>query len=364
MMLDLKQKNKVSPYFTFYLICSSQVNVGLFGFQRYIAKEVGQDAWVAVILVGLSTHLLVWICYQILNKGKNDIIGIHHDLFGKWIGGLLSFILTAYFLALVIIWTRTYVEVIQVWLVTFIDSRWILALILALVYYYASGGFRIITGISFFSGIIIIIMLFTLYFPLKDVHFYNLIPMFDHSINDQFKAMKEMVYSYLGFEFILIFYPFLDQVGKSRKWAHLGVLFTMFIYLAFTIVSLAYFNIDQLAYTVWPTLTLWQKIELPFIERFEFIGISLWLFLVLPGICLGLWASSRTIKKIFHINQRIILLLMIGIVFISNNLIVDRQQVNLYTKLINNIGSCVMYIYIPLLFLSQIIIYRVRKNET
>lgn len=363
MTLDPKEKNRVSPYFAFYLIYSAQVNVGILGFQRYIAKDAGHDAWIAVVLVGVSVHLLIWICYQILNKGKNDIISIHHDLFGKWIGGLLNFVLIFYFLALVTIWTRTYVEVIQVWMFPFIDKWWVIALILALAYYYVSGGFRVVTGISFFSGIIIIVIFLTLYFPIKDAHFYNLLPMFEHSVGEQLKSMQTMVYGYLGFEFILIFYPLLNQAEKSQKWAHLGALFTMFIYLAFIIVALVYFNLDQLAHTVWSTLTLWQKIKLPFIERFEYVGISLWLFLILPGICLGLWASSRAVKKIFHINQRVVLLLMICIVFISNNLIVDRHQVELYTELIKDIGICVIYIYIPLLFLLQIIIYKVRKNE-
>ncbi|MFP3668055.1 GerAB/ArcD/ProY family transporter [Priestia sp. SIMBA_032] len=357
------EKNKVSPYFAFFLVSSAQINVGLFGFQRYIAKDVGQDAWLTVLLVGLAVHVLIWICYQILNKGGDDIISIHYDLFGKWIGGLLNFIIILYFLVLVIIWTRTYVEVIQVWMTPFINQGWIVGLILILAYYYVSGGFRVVTGLAFFSGIIITIILFTLYFPIKEAHFHNLLPIFDHSIDDQFNAMKEMVYSYLGFEFILIFYPFLSQSKKSQKWSHLGVLFTMLIYIAFIIVSLAYYNLDQLYHTVWATLTLWQEIKLPFIERFEYVGISLWLFLVLPGICLGLWASSRSLKKIFHVNQHITLLILICIVFVVSNLITDRQQINMYTKLIKNIGAYIIFLYIPLLFFIQAIVYKVRKNK-
>lgn len=45
-----------------------QVGVGVLGFQRYIAKSAGHDAWMAVITGGILIHLLVWMSYQMLKK--------------------------------------------------------------------------------------------------------------------------------------------------------------------------------------------------------------------------------------------------------------------------------------------------------
>ncbi|MBR8645720.1 GerAB/ArcD/ProY family transporter [[Brevibacterium] frigoritolerans] len=118
------------------------------------------------------------------------------------------------------------------------------------------------------------------------------------------KACKKMTLNYLGFELILIYYPFIKNREKSQKWAHLGALFTMVVYVVSILVSLAYYHQEQLKDVIWATLTLWKIVDLPFIERFEYIGISVWLFMVLPNVCLGVWAASRTAKRVFGFRQK------------------------------------------------------------
>nr|WGD96940.1 GerAB/ArcD/ProY family transporter [Bacillus safensis] len=45
--------------------------------------------------------------------------------------------------------------------------------------------------------------------------------------------------------------------------------------------------------------------KLPFIQRFEFIEVSLWLFLIIPNITIPLWAASRMAKQVLHTSQRV-----------------------------------------------------------
>ncbi|PGY08296.1 hypothetical protein COE25_20160 [Bacillus sp. AFS031507] len=54
-------------------------------------KGAEQDAWVSLVLVGISFHLIIWIMFFILKKSKNgDIISLHQQLFGRWIGSILN----------------------------------------------------------------------------------------------------------------------------------------------------------------------------------------------------------------------------------------------------------------------------------
>ncbi|MDQ7861712.1 GerAB/ArcD/ProY family transporter [Peribacillus frigoritolerans] len=78
-------------------------------------------------------------------------------------------------------------------------------------------------------------------------------------------------------------------------------MFTMVIYIASILVSLAYYHQDQLKDVIWATLTLWKIVDLPFIERFEYIGISVWLFMVLPNVCLGVLGSKQDSEKSIRI---------------------------------------------------------------
>lgn len=64
-----------------------------------------------------------------------------------------------------------------------------------------------------------------------------------------------------------------------------------------TIVTFVYFSEGQLKHTLWPTLTLLKIAQVPIIERFEYIVVSLWLLVVLPTITLHLWSACRGVRK-------------------------------------------------------------------
>ncbi len=81
------------------------------------------------------------------------------------------------------------------------------------------------------------------------------------------------------------------------------------LYLLVTIVTFVYFSEGQLKHTLWPTLTLLKIAQVPIIERFEYIVVSLWLLVVLPTITLHLWSACRGVRKMVQCKQRILLLI-------------------------------------------------------
>ncbi|MCM3730371.1 spore germination protein [Fictibacillus nanhaiensis] len=365
-MLPLpKEHRQVSPYFTFYLIHSMQKGVSILGFERYIMKDAGYDSWISIIISGLSINLLLWISYSILNKGKNDIVAIHANLFGKWIGGVLSLYFIVYFLLMVTTSLRTYIEVIQIWMFSNVHTWYLAIIFLLLAYSFTVGGFRVITGICFFSVIIGIILVFLVWFPLKEAEdFTNILPILGHAtFKDLLVASKTMSLGYLGFEVLFMYYPFIKQPERSQKWAHFGVLYSIFLYLLTAVVAFSYYSEEQLARTIWSTLTLWKIVDLPFVERFEYAGISIWLFIVISDICLGLWAASRGLKQLFSIKQKQWLVIIILITFIATIQFTDRKEVDLLNMFTNEIGFYTIYVYIPILYILQTIIYKVRKKR-
>ncbi|MBS2969153.1 GerAB/ArcD/ProY family transporter [Metabacillus sp. KIGAM252] len=354
---------KVSPFFVFYLIHSQQIGVAVLGFERYVAKSAGYDAWISVILSGLSIMAVVWFCYRILIKDGHDIISVHHQIFGKYIGNVLNVALVSYASLLVLLNLRTYVEVIQVWM--FPETyHWVfIALILLLAYSFVSGGFRVVTGICFLSVIYGIPLLFVKYFPLREAQVGNLLPIFSHSFSDIMEATKTMTLNYLGYETLLIFFPFIKDGKKSEKWAYYGVLASIGIYLLTILTSFVYFDQDQLRTTIWATLTLWKIVDLIIIERFEYIGIAAWLFIVLPNIALGLWAASRAINRFTPLTQRVSLKGVAAAVLIGAVLITERTQIDQLNFMANTIGFYLAYVYIPLIYICQLAVNKWRVSK-
>ncbi|PLT29451.1 spore gernimation protein GerB [Peribacillus deserti] len=356
------ESKQVSAYFVFYLVTSMQIGVGILGFERYISKAAGNDAWISIIISGLSIHVLLWVIYQILETGQNDIFGIQKHLFGKWIGGFFNFFLILYLTVFGIIVLRSFVEVIQVWMFPDLRTWYLSMIILVLVYLAVFGGFRVIVGLTLLGVIYGLPLLLLKFFPLQQSHFYYLEPIMNHSISDLYQGSKIMTLNYLGFETLFFYYPFIKDAQKSQKWAHLGMLFTIAIYLFTGLVSFVYFSKEQLAHTIWPTLSLWQTVDLPFIQRFEYFGLAIWLFVILPDLCMYVWAASRGIKELFHLKQKKGVLLVLIIIFAASLFLTDRQKIDMATTILNKTGFYVIYFYIPFIYIYQLIHKKVRKK--
>ncbi|MEH7384151.1 GerAB/ArcD/ProY family transporter [Bacillus sp. JJ1521] len=362
-MNRIKESFLVSPFFVFFLIHSMQVGVGILGFQRIIAKSAGHDSWIAVILAGVAVHIIVWMMYKILNHSKGDIIEVHKEVFGKWIGGFFSLLFVVYLMTLAVTVLRTYIEVVQVWMFPELNA-WVFGFFsLLLTYYIILGGFRTVTGISFFSIVLPVYILLLVFYPLNFAHVRNLVPIMDQSLIDIAKATKDMTLSILGFETLLVFYPFIKNPERSQKWAHLGVLATTVLYLITVITAIMFYSSGQLDKHIWATLSMFKIIVMPFVERFEYIGVASWFLIILPNICIAIWGASRGIKKVFSVQQRKVVLLILAVVFVASSFFKSRHQVDMLNEYMSRFGFYFIFVYIPILFVITIAIRKLRVKK-
>ncbi|MCP8615596.1 GerAB/ArcD/ProY family transporter [Salirhabdus salicampi] len=359
----IKDQFKVSPNLVFFLITSVQIGIGLLTFQSQIIEPAEQDAWMSVIIAAIATHFILWLIYWMLNKEKSDVIDIHKKVFGKWVGNLFNTILIVYFFLLSTTIVRMYIEIIQVWMFEELNT-WSLALVIyPLIFYVITGGFRTVTGICFFGLVIPYYLILTLLSPLEFSHFHNLLPIFDHSIKDIFMSSRLAILSYLGFGTLLLFYPFIQKPETSQKWAHLGLIHTTFIYLLNLMITLSYYSLDYLKDVIWPTLGMWKIVELPFVERFEYIGIVSWFVVSLPNMCLTMWAASRGLKRMANYKQKHNIYLLAIISFMICLYLKDRTMIDKFSTFISNTGLILMYGYIPILCFFYLIRKKVNPRH-
>lgn len=360
---NIQEQFKVSPSLVFFLIHAVQIGVGILSFQRVIVKYAGYDSWMSILIAGIAVDIIIWMMYKILNHEKSDLVSIHKKLFGKWIGGGLSLVFVFYFFILAILTIRAYLDVIQVWMFPRVNLLSIYIVGALLFYYVISGGFRVVTGISFLGVIIPLYLILTLLFPLEFSHVRNLLPILNHSLKEIVLSSKVMVFSYLGFTTLFFYYPFIKNPEKSQKYAHFGNGFSVFLYLVTALVSFVFYSEGQVLSYLWPTLELWKIIQMPFVERFEYIGLSSWALILLPNITIYLWAASRGMKRIFSINQKKTLIAFLSILVLSSWLIIGHDQVEKLNSYVDNIGLYIVFGYIPFLFLYHVFFCKVRKSQ-
>lgn len=360
--MNIPENKKISPFLVFFLVHANQVGVGVLGFQRPISEDAGYDAWISIIIVSLFIHLAMWIILKMVFTVNGDFLSIHEFIFGKWIAKILGTVLIVYLCLTAVIVLRNYIEIIQVWMFPRMQTFWFALVFLILVIYIVGGGLRVITGIAFFSVILPTYILFIFFFVFPYSDFTNLLPVLDHSLADLFKGTRAMSFTMTGFEALLFFYPFIKEPNKAKKWAHLGIALTIATHIYLAIITFAYFPEAQIQKNIWPTLTMWKIVEMPFVERFEYIGIANWCIVVLPNICIPLWAASRMAKQIFSIRQKTAVPILALIILVSISMLSTRTSINLLTDITGQAGFYLNFIYIPLLFLATLVARKVKKN--
>ena len=354
--LQISPKDTINAFLVFFVIHTIQVGVGIQGFQRVVFQDAKQDAWISVILAGIATHIIAIFMLKTLEMyDSQDLYGIHLDVFGLWIGNFLNFIYIFYCSLAFFAILQNYMEVIQTWVFPNLNAKFISASLLLLVLYTFIGGLRVMVGISFFSFILSIWLFPMLVYPLQFTEAKSLFPVLESNLTDILKGAQSMTFTIVGFEILNIIYPFIKEKEKVSKHLHLGLFVTTLMYLSIMLVSLTFFSEGQLNKTIWATLSLFGVIKLPFIERFEFIAVCFWLLIILPNLCLYLWAAYRGTTRIVKVKGTKFAWMFIITIFIGSIFITSRTQIDIFNNYFSQVAFYIVFAYPILLYIAAIL---------
>ncbi|NOU72835.1 GerAB/ArcD/ProY family transporter [Paenibacillus sp. LMG 31458] len=335
-----------SSFLLFFVILANQVGTGLSGFQRIIYQSAGHDAWISVCMAGAWSHLTVGVMLRTLKLNPNmDLYEVHKDLYGRYFGGIINTIVMLYMLTAVMVLSRNYVEMVQTWIFPDLPT-WLLSAFLAmLIIYGVLGGIRIVVGIALMSVILTIWLIVFLYFPLRYAEWTHLTPIMEASISELVQGMLKMSLTIVGFEILMFVYPFIRNKEHAPLAAHLGLFTTTIIYVAVMVVTLVYFSPGQLSKTVWATFSLFKIVVFPFLERFEYVAICVWMLVVLPNLMMYMWAASKGIKRIFGWKQKYALYTFALILVVVSIFFKTRIQINTLNDIFSKVALYFVFGY-------------------
>ncbi|HWO95864.1 MAG TPA: GerAB/ArcD/ProY family transporter [Bacillus sp. (in: firmicutes)] len=358
---QIKPNFQVNPFFLFFLIHSAQLGIGILTFQRMLVKEAGYDSWISVLLAGLMAHLSLFFIFRMLKYEHQDISDIHQFVYGKWLGKCFTLIITIQF-----IWTgltvlHAYIRIIQIWMFPKLPTWFPTLLILVLAYYTITGGFRVIVGMCFFKIILAFIITLPMFFTLVYAQWRNLSLIPVHTMTELWNATKGITFNYAGMTTILVYYPFIKEGQKSKKYAYLGNAATTFLYLIVTLMCFMFYSEKQLKITIWPFLVMTKTVSFTIIERFDLVFVAAWLLVVVPIVIQNLWCSSRLAKQVFKVKQKYPLILFMIIYVIVSHFVDDGQEVRALYEWNAKFAFYVSYAYIFILFLEYMLIRRIKS---
>lgn len=358
-------KNKMlHAYLLFFVIINVQVGVGVFGFQRYVYEASRRDAWISVIIAGLATHFILWLIVRMLQKYKSaDLFGIHYDLYGKWISMVFNSIYIVYYLLVTFTIMRNYISVVQVWVFPDLPT-WVLMVIISCLAIYAGfGGIRVIVGICLFSFLVMLPTLILFHSSMKNAVWTQLLPVLDSSTWEILNGAVRMGFSLAGFEIIAVIYPYILNKERAMLYSQLGALFSNLLYLFITVISIGYFAPDQLLRSIWPTINMLKIVEYPYLERLEFIVISVWMLIILSGILLNTWLLTRGCKRLWKLNPKPVLIGVFLITLLISFYIREHVEIKQFNSHVEMSSIFISFLYPALLSCIVFIVFRWRKRK-
>ncbi len=348
----------------FFMIHSSQVGVGILAFSRSIAQEAGYDGWIGVIIAGLITHLSLFFMFRLLNYEHQDLSHIHQFVYGKWLGRLFTFLFIIQFLWSGLVILREYVRVIQVWMFPSLPTWLPTVIILTLLYYTISGGFRVMAGMCFFKFIFASIITLPVFLILGDAHWGTLSLIPTHTMKELWDATKTMSFSYVGFETVLVYYPFIQEGQKSKKYAYLGNAATTLLYLSVAFMCFLFYSEKQLNKVIWPYLKMSSSLEFSVIQRFEYVFVSVWVLVIIPAVIQYLWSASRLAKDVFKVKQKYPLLFFMMVFIVISHFVDNSDELEMLGSWNGKVGFYLNYGYIPALFLVYMLMRKIKRPSS
>ncbi|MFQ3543425.1 GerAB/ArcD/ProY family transporter [Halobacillus rhizosphaerae] len=363
--LTISSDQAVQAFYVFFIVHTLQIGAGLMGVPRILFVEAESDAWISIIIASLCIHFVVWIMLLILKEYESaDILGIQEDVFGKWIGRLISSAYLVYLFSILLAVLKNYIEVVQVFVLPEM-STWLMSLFLIfLVVYSLLGGFRVMVGVSFLFFFGTIWLVFSLYKPLSLMDWSHFTPIGIHSYMDILRGAFKMSYSVLGFEVLFFIYPYIRNKKDIHLPLHAGIFLTNLLIFLVTVVSIGYFSPGQLKESVWATLSLFKIIHFSFIERFDVLAVSLWMTVILPNLIIFFWMIIRIFRRSFNAPEKPTMYTLAVCLFIASMLIEYRINIDKLTDFAAKSGFYLVFIYPLILYPIVKIKKRLKKGHS
>lgn len=228
----------------------------------------------------------------------------------------------------------------------------------------ACKGALIISRFAVFTVIFTLWMPLLLFIPLKDGYFIYLLPLIKEGWLPILNTVKSTIIAFLGFEFAFVLYPYLTNKASAKKGIIIANLITLFIYLQITFVSFIYFSPDGITKFLWPTLSLVTPFHFSFLERFEIIFLSFYLFIIFDSCIPYIFTASDGINQLLNKkgSSLPIYFLLFGCIFILFFYIPSSYQISALREFWGTASYFIVFLF-PVVFLLYMTLYQHWKRR-
>lgn len=345
---------KSSMMSMFIFIC--QTGVGVIMLPSLLAKEVGHDGWISILLTGIIVAILSVLIILLLRRYKDKAIyDINKFIFGRIIGSGFNVLLFLYLLITTVGGASLFNYFMRITLLHETPS-WVLAPFITLpTFYLVWQGLKHVSRFLFCSLISYAVILAFIPLLYKEFRISFLMPIGEAGIIPILYSTKTCFFAFIGFELIAFLYPYITDRNKALKWHVFASMASTMFFIVIVIVSTLVFGENFLSILFLPFFNLSRIYNAPVLERIDLYLIALWFIPMACSMRCYVFAAFDALEKVFNLKKtKLIYSIFFIVIFILSGIPKDINQVFSLIGFINMIGIGVSIFLVLCLFLSFI----------
>ena len=359
--MSTHKKKLLNSYHVIFLVQSAMVGTGILTLPRDLSA-VGYSQLFFPLLFGLIATLTLWPMIWLNTKYPNEnLFRINEILLGKGFGRVINLLIILHFTLLIAGVITKYMHLIQSNALPEQIMTIPVLLLLLLLIYIVNGGIKSIARFCILAFFLTIGIFYFTNWAIEKGDIRHFLPLFNFSSSEFFDAFKSGYLTILGYELIMFYFPYIKDQKKAFKNATIGIWISICLCYITVIVSVMYFSEWQLKHIEYSLLNVFKAGELSFVERFDIIGVTLWIFLVLTTVSVYLWSAKLGMESLLSKQKKNYSYVLATIIFIIAVIPLPREyQQKIFTG--NNYLAYVLIIW-PL-FLNIFYLLRKKKVQT
>lgn len=348
----------ISPIQLVLLVFGTVVGVGFITMPRGVMEKAREDAWLTVLLACLLALLSLWLIIRAARVyPERTMIEANVVVFGRVFGFLLNALLMAYFLLFTVTGLRTMAEVVRAEMLPFTPLEAIVIAMLLTLLYSSWGGLMPIIRINEsgqpISFFLIVVFLMA---ALLEADWHELRLPLVEGVMPVIRPLASTTYSYLGFEILLVYYPYVANKQTAFRNAATGIGLAGGFYAFIVLGTILTISPDVTITQTYPVITMAKTIEVirQFVERAELLLIIVWLPMAYTTHMITFFTTAFSLNRVFpriSFHWSIVLLLptVYFLALVPDNLL----EMEKWSNVVGNVGLFFLFVY-PLLFLIMV----------
>ncbi len=356
-MRNNADRKVIRSFGVFSTLFLSLVGFGVFTYTKNIGKILGNNAFFPTIIYGIIYLAVIYIIYNTVKINNNNELNIIvENLFGKFIGRILLFLISIGIIFLISMQLRIFIDSIKLYIFPEINSEFMIGATLIICYYVVRFGDKVLTGINEIMFVFLLICCFvTFAIVCKNINLDNMLPMNIESGYIYLKGFLTFSSYFIGSMMLYYILPRYRSEGNEKVNVSYKSTILSFVFLSLLfLICVGILNINQSVKSNWPIIIAFTTIDVPggFIERVEGIVITIaTIFFIVNFINLYFYASYVNSKSLGLFRHKVSSTMFIPIIYILTLIPKGVEDIDFI------INTWVFYISLILVFFVPVVLF-------